>query len=407
MKKIFFLAVLSGMLMGCNKSLNETPSIEGGVSASVVFNFSSVGGTKAVDVGVKSADEALVNHFDAFVFNASGDLDAYSRFEAGSFSTVGGVTSNTARLACSTGAGKEIYILVNSPWSVTELESISSETALLAKAVYDLRYNYKEESSSKVLKNFQMCGYKSTAFVPGENDVAVNVAPVVSRVKVNKIKTAFVNSGLQNDALRIKDIYVSNVPATFGFGDGLQPVYKVSGATDPWYNKYKYDAQASPKAFVDFGTGDPAGPWLHRTPATPIAMGGDFVDVDATFYVMPNDYQKPVGDITFADMPFGGTSWSPRHTKLVIETEYASKTYFYVIPIFKNDTYPVEKLSDFSNFGGIAPNFSYEIDKLVITRLGTTNPDEPVMAADLQFDITVAPWNVVPVATNNSGEYVI
>ena len=120
---------------------------------------------------------------------------------------------------------------------------------------------------------------------------------------------------------------------------------------------------------------------------------------------MPNDvawgYDNDSNPATPAIFgPVGGDTWSPRHTKLVIETEYAGKTYYYAIPIAGNGSgLTYKKLGsaedDGTAYAGIKANYSYQIEELVLTRLGSTNPDEPTVESNVNFNITVQNWNVV------------
>jgi hypothetical protein len=128
---------------------------------------------------------------------------------------------------------------------------------------------------------------------------------------------------------------------------------------------------------------------------------------------MPNN-------VPFAAATGGDGEWSPRHTKLVIETEYQGKTYYYAIPIVEIvapdgaawSAYPILPPDD-ANYAaqaaaykGLRANRSFEIEELVLTRLGSTNPDEPVMAADVTLTVSVNDWELVTMETEG-GKYVI
>ena len=125
------------------------------------------------------------------------------------------------------------------------------------------------------------------------------------------------------------------------------------------------------------------------------------------FYVMPNQVPWGVGTPAVFGPMAGTGDWSPRHTKMVLEVEYAGATYYYPIPIAKNGVYPMGDASDDgTGYEGIVSNLSYEIDELVLTRLGSRNPDESVLPADVKFNIRVNAWTQQLIETED-GKYVI
>ena len=382
MKKTFFLALGAALLAlaGCNKNAANT-NIPDGKSAQVTISIKGSGeATKAAPV---ADDEVRINAIDAFVFNSNGDLDAYGHYSSYS-------SSSKPILDCTTGAGKRFYVIINSGWSQSELSTGIATEADLKALVFQLSQNRR----GSTLDNFQMIstevtkdGNSTIDLTPGANEVKVTVSRVVSRVWIRKITRNF-TSGALSGPLTIKGIYVSNVTGSYGLDGSVK-----DAATDTWYNKY--DGTAT-QAVVTKDAG--MAPWLDAgiSPVT-LAQGANSTAIESTFYVMPNQtpYDAPVG---------GSGAWSPRNTKLVVETEYAGRTYYYAIPVVEQDQYP--ELSDPASFQGLRPNYSYRIDNLELTRLGSTNPDEPVLVSNVSVEITVAPWQEVILATEN-GKYVI
>lgn len=456
-KKILFTILAGAALVGCNKNINpDVPPISEGRPAEITFNLSTKGVTKATVS--KSNNEAKANIVDLFVFNADGKLDAYGRWTAytgdgvpaaGEFMTVGGVSTNeiddsvhgfSNRLGCSTGAGKKIYAILNASWSKAELELINSEAAL-QELVFTLGTNRTIVGGSdpNVLDNFQMIGYATKDFKAGKNTVEINVEALVARVVLKKITKNFTSPG-QRAPMTIKRIYMSNVVGNIGFGDGAVSVYK-NGANDLWYNRYGFDSTDPyvptsewpyESRIVDFDGNDgfdtdmndflyhsyASAPSLvdeNATPGSTIwADGTALASGDASnalvFYVMPNQVPWGVGD-PLAFGPQGGTEFSPRHTRLIVEVEYNdtrdTRTYYYSIPIAENGHYPMGDADDNgTGYNGIVRNYSYEIEELVITRLGSRNPDQSVLPADVQFSIEVNPWTLQLVETE-TGKYVI
>lgn len=450
-------------LVGCNK--NDLQISNGGEqkrSAEISFSISTKGGTKAETA--KSVTENKVNTVDLFVFNADRKLDAYGRWTAaadaanvgaGEFvTTSAGISTNeisgaesgnfSNRLSCTTGAGKKLYAVLNSEYTQEYLDANITDEAALQALVYTLAANKINRGVAPAedwqLNNFEMVGFSGADFHAGNNDVNISVDAIVARIEIKKIKKDF-TSMAQQGALKIKAIYMTNVVASTGFADAesaITPRY-LNSISDPWYNVYGYDSEAA---------GDAAWPYKgriqHITALSPWAAADGFdeaedihlrkvmnsgagyeiaenatVWADGTaegsgdasnslvFYVMPNQVPWGVGEPA-AFGPMAGTgAWSPRHTKMVLEVEYASVRYYYPIPIAENNVYPMGDASDSGvDYGGIKSNWSYEIDELVLTRLGSRNPDECVLPADVKFNITVNPWTQKLLATEN-GKYVI
>ena len=410
MKKFFFTAALAALaLTACNKSgsIPETPSQKAQLGFSI--STAAMGETRAAPVG---ADEVQVNTVDAFIFNATGDLDAYGHYTSDDFTTTGGITSlnNDKKLPCSTGSGKTVWIVINGDDSnVTGGYASGIKTrAELESQVFLLSQNARG-SGTKTLDNFQMIGSRTEQkFLPGDNLISVEVSRPVARVWIKKITKNFA-SAAQAAALTVKNIYMSNVVGSCRY-DGVTKV----AANDLWYNKYTPGA-GGPSVTID----NAMNLWLNRNlAAAGVSIAEDAsatTEVESTFYVMPNNvpwgWNDDNNDST-ADVfgPVGGSTWTPRHTNLVVETEYAGKTYYYCIPVAGNGAkgYPIGKDGDDgSTYEGLQANYSYEINELVLTRLGTTSPDEPVLPAMASVNITVKPWTAQIMANNSSNQYVI
>lgn len=382
MKKSIFLALGAALiaLTACHKQAN-TDKVSTVKSARLSINIT--GSAEPSKAGPVSDNEVKINTLDAFVFNSTGDLDAYGHY-------TGYNSSSKPFLDCTTGSGKHIYVIVNAGWTENDLAThIATENDLKGR-VFQLNQN----SRGGTLDNFQMISTEvtkegSTAIdlTPGANEVNVKVSRVVSRVWIKKISRNFTSGALSGE-LVVKGIYMSNVTGSYGVDGSVK-----DGPADTWYNKY--DGSANPAAVVKDAS---MAPWLDAgISSVTLAQGGSSTAVESTFYVMPN--QTPY------DAPTGGSgAWSPRNTKLVVETQYAGRTYYYAIPVAEQDKYP--QLTDPASFKGLRPNYSYRIDNLELTRLGSTNPDEPVLVSNVKFSIAVEPWQEVLLETT-SGKYVI
>ena len=461
-KTLFILAALAGVaLVGCNKDIIPDSGKEGIRAAEVTFSISTKG-TKADPVTTaKSANENMVNTVDLFVFNADRKLDAYGRWTAaadpdspaaGEFKVVAGVATNEVdnlfsnRLSCTTGAGKRLYAVLNSEYTKEYLGANITDEASLQALVYTLAANKINRGVAPAedwqLNNFEMIGYNGADFHAGKNDVSISVDALVARVEIKKITKNFTSMAQQN-ALKIKSIYMTNVVASTGFANAegaITPRY-LNSIADPWFNVYGYN---STDPYVVTGGWPYPGRIQHITKLDPWTVADGFdeaedihlrrvfgtggagysLEEDATlnadgtvtstegnhsvvFYVMPNQVPWGIGTPAVFGPMAGTGAWSPRHTKMVLEVEYADVTYYYPIPIAENGVYPMGDASDDgTGYEGIKSNFSYEINELVLTRLGSRNPDESVLPADVKFNISVNPWTQQLIQTE-TGKYVI
>lgn len=444
MKKsyLFLSMMLALACVACKKNADisnpvRPDTVVEGRTSYLSFSLSAGKATRANTS--KTADEKAVNKIEAFVFNTTGNLDAYgawtpaadpSDVQSDEFSVSSGVatTSESGRLSCSTGANKRIYVLVNADWSTTGFGAAGGAAINPASAISteaDLqalffRLTSNQQGSPATLDNFQMIGYKTMDIVPGNQTASLNVESVVARIELKKITKNFSSAAL-NGAISIKGVYMTNVVGSYGIGSGMVDhaaagvgdvtggVYQV-GSSNLWYNRTAaatlFDNDAD--LFANHMLTSPY-PTIAEDASNDTAGEGAHV-----FYVMPNnvpwgyDHDSDAGtDDIFG--PFGGDTWSPRHTKLVVVIEYGSpaQTYYYPIPIAENGVYPMGKSGDDgTGYAGIKANHSYEIEELELTRLGSVNPDEPVLPADVNFTITVTDW-VQQLVQTESGKYVI
>lgn len=203
----------------------------------------------------------------------------------------------------------------------------------------DLR-SYVSSMSDNSRDSFVMIGTPgaTSSISAGNTTNNINVAlhRLACRIKVENIRTDFPSDALRNAAFSLKSIYLANVPATF----------------------------------------------------TPI--NGDVSDIFSTIPA-PTAYMAATNDLTalsytgrtLSDNPFSAdiylysypNSDTVRTTKVVIETEMNGVTYYYPIEIT-----------------GTRPNTAYTINNVVITRLGSTDPDTPVTISGCSFNVEVQPW---------------
>ena len=271
--------------------------------------------TKATNIS--AADEIEVNNLQVFVFRADGALDAYGSAEAESLT-----------LSCTTG-DRKIYAAVNAP----TLSTVSDSTVLLSKTT-DLSDNSTD--------SFVMFGRKDEN-ISGAQNIVVPVTRKVAKVSVNSITTDFTSAIYQGQTFTVKDIYLINVA-----GDAK---YSLEGAPTKWYNQRRKSTELAALT-VDSG--------INYTIANK-----ESYNTNHSFYCYPN----PTTSDTSAEI------WSPRYTRLVIETTLGGITYYYPISI-----------------PGIQANHTYTVTSLKITRPGSTDPDVPVSSAECTFSVTGNDW---------------
>lgn len=455
-KNLFILAALAGAaLVGCNKNpdmpdfnkqrqLNSTVTIQIGTK-----------GTKAVDANSLETEDK-VNTLDVFIFNNDADrkLDAYAHAVAESAPGAGDgfVVNGTDRSELtytvqSTSGPKTVVTVLNMPARMTPA-TVASLTDLEAR-VFDLRDNAlaHAEAPTVRLDNFQMVGAKNVSLNPGSNDVAVDVDRVVARIRLKKISRDFESAALQGKAMSIDRIYVSNAVGSHMFtynrtaaGSAFVHVPKVAGDAE-WFYKYMNqddwdianqdytspDPSLYYAGYVDMYTADaaawdPSVPsanksalamWLQKPIAQSLVNGASltFLAAEQCYYVMPNsltpnDDSDPTNIVAnddrgrTEDTP-GHYAWTPRLSKIVIEATLDGKKVYYAIPLAMMAEYPSGQI-----LAGLQSNYSYDIDEVVLTRPGSTDPDCPVELSDINFTITINPWNMQSIQTE-AGKYVI
>lgn len=193
---------------------------------------------------------------------------------------------------------------------------------------------------------FVMVGSKTGVSVPSGEPIEIEVKRIVARVALKKITLAFTNSAYPGMGAKQQKVYLVNVPTDTNLGLTLAPTN--------WINKMAYSSTDEPRSFVS---------------------DVNSYDLMTTDY---NEYLYSYPNPTVSDA--NGGSWSARHTRLVVETLIDGNTYYYPI------TLPA-----------LEAGKSYEIENLTLTRLGSTNPDQPVQLSDATFEISVKDWTVVPI----------
>lgn len=356
MKKIYLILVSVLALVAaasCNK--NESQEVPGAEKLTLVVGIDRA--TRATGV----MPQTNPDRNDSVDESKVNSLQVLVFNESGLYDGYGSSTTTTATVTCTSGSRK-VYAVVNAP----DLSSVTSESQLLAMTA---------SLAATAESGFAMIGNTTATLV---QDGSVNIA--VDRLAARVVIREIVNN-ISNDAVaatfKLKAVYLTNVAGDVDFG------FTSDYTAASWYNRRGYEAANT------------LGSYTYDALDVAVAKGDANSYKTAHFlYTMPNGKEGQVG------LPTGATSFTPRACRLLIRAEINGVLYNYPILI-----------------QNIAHNKSYEINKLVITKLG--NPDDghhdpddpddddeekPVEGQEQGFQITVNEWTVVLLGDNGNVE---
>jgi hypothetical protein len=220
------------------------------------------------------------------------------------------------------------------------MESLGSRTALLTKT------SLLSENS---LGSMVMTGEVEAVLQDG-GSIAIPVTRIISKVMIKKITSAFTSSNNASKEFRVKSIYLLNVA-----GDNT---YAATSEPTIWYNKLM-EGRNDPSCQSFQLLADPVNATIpYRSSYTK----------SHSFYCYPN---------LISDESFEST-WSPRHTMLVIDASLGGEQTYYPIEL------PV-----------IGRNKCIIIEELVITKKGSDYPYVPVRDGSCTVTVQVVQWDVI------------
>ncbi len=313
--------MLAVCLTGCNGISVKEEAPENLVRTKV-----SVGGaplTKAT--GVTSEQENNVANLQIFVFDESGSREYY--VNAGGSMTCDIVTKE---------GKKTVMAVVNAP----DLESIGSRNSLLTTTSL---------LSDNSLGSMVMTGEVEAVLQDG-GSIAIPVTRIISKVMIKKVTSAFTSSNNASKEFRIKSIYLLNVAGDHTYAATSEPPLwsntSMAGPTDPACQSFQ-------------PLSDPVNATIpYRSSYTK----------EHSFYCYPN---------LISGESFEST-WSPRHTMLVIDASLGGEQTYYPIEL------PV-----------IGRNKCIIIEELVITKKGSDYPYVPVRDGSCTVTVQVVQWDVI------------
>ena len=369
MKKSFLILCAAAAILaaGCNKA-EVGPSSAGGSRVSLTVGVGSATKGTVADTD----DEAKVNNLQVFVFR--GDVvDAYGSIDGESSITLSATTGE-----------RTVYALVNCP----QMATVSS-LAALQETLSSLGRKAGGEYVNKGGDNFEMAGslVHTIAAADATDGVNVPVDRLAARVKIDKITRDFSRVSGETSALakldeskfKITRMYLANAVDNAEYGAYTSGSHKV-GAPDSytWLTSI-LNGDGSAIA-TDF-------PLVCSKLAEAATLAEDAsYSTSHSFYCYPNPTTKDGA--------------SAKVTRLVIECEIDGE--FFTYPILLGM--------------GVQNNRSYQINELVITRLG--NPgngddnvdegeDDPIESVEIPFGITVQDWEQVFVTSEGQSNGVV
>ena len=288
--------------------------------------------------GVQS-DDNYVETLEIFVFRNdggvdNGQLDAYKKFSSND-----GLTN--LQIKTTTGS-RIIYAVANSHrdnWNgITTLE------------------RFKSEMSSITLENvkkFTMAG-SSTSVLHTTSSITFSISRLVSRIKVDGIKTAFAGTPYSGMTLSGVKVYLTNVIAAKSFAENsdmdVPPIlnYKKSILSDS-------QSCAMPGMIFE-------------------SIAGEIGDAGFT---------QPLYFYAYENLIASETPVS-RYTRIVIEALLNGKTYYYPISINREGFGYVSE----NGHKGVKRNTAYQL-KATIFRPGSTDPDKPLEPGTLSATLGI------------------
>lgn len=239
------------------------------------------------------------------------------------------VLSSDGITVSTTTGQKTICVFVNAP----DLSDVATLTQLNAKTSNLLSDNPVQEDGLYPI----MSGQKD-AILTSDCELTIPVSRYVARVRVEKISNNLSNQALTGTPLTLERLYLTNAVADVSLKDATR-------TSDLWYNKMGM-TEDSPLLFEGF------------SPSIAISAGESFSG-DNTLYLYPNDQEED----SFS------SDWCARHSRFVFDAQVAGSLYYYPV------TLPV-----------IERNHSFELKNVVVARVGSLSPEEPLSYAALVLD---------------------
>lgn len=308
---------------------NDVEATQDGVYDLVSFSISA---SETATKSEGTADEKKVNDLSVFVFHPDGSLNGQAY--------VTNETSCSVRLK--RGAGMICYALVN--MGSLNLNAISTETEL--KAVVS-------RLGANSATSFHMVG-RDVLDLSTNSSASIAVRRFASKVTVDAVTKNFSSSVLNSKEAVLTGIYLINVN-----GSCLVSGELPQSAT--FLNGGEYKTADNTSTTLSLGS-----------------YGLNYAFPESSYSTSTSMYCYANPTLESNDNPKGDVS--KRMTRLVIEITWNNKTYFYPINIGDG--------TDKS----LHANTHYRIKNVVISALGSENPDILPPMGSITFNIQVENW---------------
>lgn len=319
-RKIFGVAMLASALLSCEKKETSMPeSVKEKTSMEIMFVSEE---TKSPGVG--GNEEKAVSSYQVLVYDMSSRmLEAYATPDP---------TALSVNIQCTTGP-KEVVVLANAP----DVSGIVS---------FDAFMKTRSRLADNALGNLVMEGHASPDLTAAGGTVNVDIRRIVSKVVLDAVNVNFELDAYNHMDFILKKVYLTNVAGDKSY---------LSETADPslWYNQIVRTQSSEVDALVYDEISDVN---LKESKT---------YTVKHHFYCYPNPYE---------DDTFAADHWSPRPTRLVLETVLGGVPYYYPVslpPLMQNTRYHVT---------------------LNIIRPGATSPEQDMEKYAATFKISIEEW---------------
>ena len=326
-RKLYLAAVAAVAFAACNEPVASEPeNLQGLVKLDLSL---SSGETKSVGTN----DENRITNVQIYVFDDSGDIEAY-KMEKYTNQTV--VSSAKTFVDCVPGT-KKIVAVANAP----EMPDVKSYDELSGKTSY---------LSDNGTKNLQMIG-EIDLDVTVATEITIPVSRIAAKITIASIKNDMALDYYKGMSFSITNIFMLNVVGSTGFLEDKEP--------ETWYNMMQRADNGSLRFLLD------------RNSSTPINVNYSETvtftqEQEHAYYVYPNSTETDSSD---------QEEWCPRYTRMVLEARLGSDVYYYPVSI-----------------PDIERNTAYEVH-LTVTRPGSSLPDVPVNVVAVSITVNVVDWD--------------
>ena len=338
-KGIFIMAAIAAIVCSCEPENDCLPCQEEKTATlNVSLDFENDTQTKATSYVTSQTYETTVNNVQILVFDSTGALNAYVDADK----SVAGITINT------TAGSKTVWAVVNGP----DLSSVTTAAVLSSKAI-DLGDN-----STTASEGFVMAGSTTCTVSSSTTTAIITVNRFVSRVALAKVTNSLPDS---YGSLTVNNVTLTNVVGNQNLAGSATP--------STWYNKMgRKDGATASSQIIDGSSYLASCPTLtFKSISSSVANGSSLTpSTPYLLYCYPNS--------TTTDATGWASSFTARKTRLVVTATISGTKYYYPVVIDtpqRNTAYTVE---------------------LIITGLGSTDPDKPVQKGTISAIVSVQGW---------------